>query len=206
MWLKSVLNRSLCTSATPETTRLYRFAYIKSLRALLRVKLLHLSLPVAMGIPTLKLVSEGIPTLADGGMLAAMVGGTVAAASTLSWYCERLVGELAWLPKRGTRREDILRVSTLSMWGERRDHDIAFDKLRQSDGFDIEHVPRPFPEHPDAYPRKSLVPLELCGKTYIFVWGAAHVPAEHVDTLADLLLRQKLPSPPREATLKEKNV
>ena len=44
------------------------------------------------------------------------------------------------------------------------------------------------------YPTQSLVPVEMCGKTYIFVWGKQHVPAEKVDTLANLIMRQTLPS------------
>ena len=38
---------------------------------------------------------------------------------TVSWYCERFVQELSWRPSA-----EALRVSTLTMWGDRRDRDF----------------------------------------------------------------------------------
>lgn len=171
---------------------LYRFSHIRALRAALRVKVFHLAVPVAVGVPTMSVAAAGtLPSLAEGGMIAAVVGGTLVAGSTLSWYCERLVGELKWIPDGD---EPTLRVSTLTMWGHRHDRDLPLSQLL-SDGFITQPATPSNPQvEADMYPTQSLVPVELCGKTYIFVWGKQHVPAERVDTLANLIMRQTLPS------------
>ena len=99
---------------------------------------------------------------------------------TLSWYCERIVGELSWLPA-----ERALRVSTLTMWGERCDLDLPHQVLL-AQGF----APTPAREY-DEYPVNGFVPLQLDGKTYMVVWGRKHVI--HADALANLLVHQALP-------------
>jgi hypothetical protein len=85
---------------------------------------------VAVLLPTASVIANGgLPSLAEGGLLAAVVGGTLVAGGTLSWYVERVVGELAWLP-----RSRALRVSTLTMWGERHDRRLSLEELER-DGF-----------------------------------------------------------------------
>ena len=169
--------------------RLYRFGYILPLRALLRVKVVQLALGVGVVLPVLSVLASGtLPTLAEGAVVAAVSGGTIAAAGTMSWYCERIVGELTWRPVSRT-----LRVSTLTMFGDRRDVDLTAEEL-SSDGFveeDEEHTNFLGEDSEDRYPQTSLVPLDMCGKTYIFVWGKRHV--SRPDSLADLLVRRMWP-------------
>lgn len=186
--------RPLCTATPSNAVRMYRFAHIKLLRALLRVKAVQLAVPVTVGLPTLSVMSSGgVPTLEDGGLIALVIGTTLGLASTISWYCQRLVGELTWIPARTRTGVGALQISTLSMWGDREDRVLTLKELH-ADGFiSPEHTQQSL-RHSDFYPAKSFVPLEICGKTYIFVWGKPHVPANQVDSLASLLLRNTLPA------------
>lgn len=203
--LQCARQRLLCTAPSPpmpkspafhpesdknlEPIRLYRFAHITALRALLRVKVVQLVGGVGIFIPVATLLQSGVmPTLADVSVVAATVVGTVAVAGSMSWYCERIVGELSWRPKNSA-----LRVSTLTMWGHRRDVDFKVDELL-ADGF--LQVPPTLPEHfeLDPYPAPGFVPLRLCGKTYVFLWGRRHVMQP--DPLANLLVLNALPYPP----------
>lgn len=193
----SISPRDADPSAAPTTDasddqssiRLYRFMYIKPLRAFLRVKAVQLVAGVGVALPVLSVFSSGaVPTLAEGATVAAVTGGTLVAAGTLSWYMERIVGELAWRPR--TRS---LVVSTLTMWGDRRDELITAEELA-ADGF-IEEVAAQtamLMENGDRYPDRTLVPLSLCGKTYVFVWGRKHVAQPNA--LADLIVRRQWPS------------
>ena len=92
----------------------------------------------------------------------------------MSWYCERLIGELSW-------RCNVLTVSTLTMWGERHDREYTADYLL-SRGFAAQ-VNRPDGTNP--YPTSGFVPLELDGKTYILIWGKRHV--HEPEALANVL-------------------
>ena len=75
--------RLMCT--TPDN-RLYKFSHIPLVRAVLRVKVLQLGVGVGVLLPTVSLVATGGSiSLAEGATLAAIVGGTLAAGSTLSW-------------------------------------------------------------------------------------------------------------------------
>ena len=165
-----------------EDPRLYRFAHIRFLRALLRVKIFQLGTGLGVLLPTGAVLQGGaMPTLLEGGVVAAVVGGTIATGATLGWYCERLVGEVSWHP---TSR--ILRLSTLTLLGERRDADFSLEQLLM-DGF----APAPPAARRPSFPTRRLVPLELCGKTYIFVWDPRHVLQPL--PLANLLVHNALP-------------
>ena len=195
--------RALCAAAPPRDpaapVRIYRLQQIALLRALLRVKVLQLGGGVAVLLPSATVISNGgLPSLAEGGLVAAIVGGTLIAGTTLSWYMERVVGELAWLPARKA-----LRVSTLTMWGERHDRELELDELL-ADGLSPPSPPPPLDGDPvdDAYPTPGFAPLELCGKTYVCVWDARHV--QQVEACARLLKRSELPFDPddcAEATM-----
>ena len=168
--------------------RLYRFAYVQSLRAFLRVKAVQLVAGVGVLLPVCSVLSSGaMPTLAEGATVAAVTGGTLVAAGTLSWYMERIVGELTWRP-----RSRSLVVSTLTMLGERRDTHITTEELA-ADGFIEEDAAQTamLIENDDRHPESTLVPLEMLGKTYVFVWGRKHVV--QLDALADLLVRRQWP-------------
>lgn len=177
--------RRLCTvthDPPAAALRLYRFSHIHLLRAALRVKVLQLGVGVGVLTPTASLMASGAGiSLVEGATLAAIVGGTLAAGSTLSWYCERLVGELSWLPAT-----QVLRVSTLTMWGHRKDRDFPASELL-ANGYTAS------PVGPSTYPATVFVPLDLGGKTYIFIWGRRHVL--QLEALANLLARQALPCP-----------
>ena len=168
--------------------RLYRFADVQSLRAFLRVKAVQLVAGVGVLLPVSSVLSSGaMPTLAEGATVAAVTGGTLVAAGTLSWYMERIVGELTWRP-----RSRSLVVSTLTMLGERRDTHITTEELA-ADGFIEEDAAQTamLIENDDRHPESTLVPLEMLGKTYVFVWGRKHVV--QLDALADLLVRRQWP-------------
>lgn len=168
--------------------RIYRFAHIRSLRALLRVKVLQLGAGVGVGFPVVTALSTGgLPTAAEGAAVAAIAGGTIAVGASLSWYCERLVGELNWLPKAQS-----LRISTLTMWGQRLDSDVSAEQLAQ-DGYTKPVISPGAPASAPSYPSTGLNPLQLNGKTYIFVWGARHV--QQPEALARLLVRNEMPFP-----------
>ena len=100
---------------------LYRFAWIKQLRLLLRAKLLQLTAGVGICVPALQIYSAGGTLgLYDYGVIAAFSGGTIAAGSTLSWYARRFAGEVAFLPN-----SDLIEVSTLTMAGLRLDRQYS---------------------------------------------------------------------------------
>ena len=69
--------RGLCS--TPDTpVRIYRLNQIKMLRAMLRVKVIQLGGGVAKLLPSASIISNGgLPSLAEGSMVAAVVGGTL---------------------------------------------------------------------------------------------------------------------------------
>eukprot|EP00966_Prymnesium_polylepis_P225628 5219404-Prymnesium_polylepis.2 len=58
--------------------------------------------------------------------LAGLTGGALGLTRSLSWFCERLIGEISWRPAQRA-----LRISTLTMWGNRRDRDYAEKDLMQ---------------------------------------------------------------------------
>lgn len=104
---------------------IYHFAYIRHLRMLLRFKVLQLGMGVSLVLPAMTVYeSGGALTGSQVGLLAAVVGGTVAAGGSLSWYCQRLVGELSWRPDARA-----LRVSTLNVWGHRENRDVPLALL-----------------------------------------------------------------------------
>ena len=186
--------RGLCS--TPDTpVRIYRLNQIKMLRAMLRVKVIQLGGGVAVLLPSASIISNGgLPSLAEGSMVAAVVGGTLVAGSTISWYAERIVGEINWLPKQKS-----LMISTLTMWGERRDRTLSLDEL-EADGLT---PPPPVTAEPsdgaDAepggeYPPSGFAALELCGITYVTVWNRQHVVQP--EAMARLIARQQLPFDP----------
>ena len=85
--------------------------------------------------------------------MGSLVAGTVAVGASLSWYCERFVGELSWLPAQRA-----MRVSTLNVWGNRVDRDIPLAQLAEvlSPSFvPSEDVPTPFDE------KRKLMPFHV---------------------------------------------
>ena len=65
-----------------------------------------------------------MPTAGQAAVLGGVVVGTITAGGSMSWYCQRLVGELSWRPA-----ERVLRVSTLNVWGNREDRDVPVAQL-----------------------------------------------------------------------------
>ena len=174
------------------TTRvvLYRFAWIKSLRILLRAKLLQLTAGVGICVPALQIYSAGGTLgLYDYGVIAAFSGGTIAVGSTLSWYARRFAGEIAFLPK-----SDQIEVSTLTMAGHRLDRQYAPAAVAQS-------LPASTAETElQSLHGAHMVPLNVDEHTYMLVGRPPHVrdPA----ALAALLagrgseLKRLVPDPP----------
>src|SRR6056297_951008 len=103
----------------PPPTLIYRFAWVKSLRMLMRMKVLQIGGGLGVVLPATQLLGpSGAHGAAELGALAGLSCGIVAFASTCSWYCERLVQELRVVD--GHR----LRISTLTMWGHRKDREF----------------------------------------------------------------------------------
>ena len=125
--------RALCSSlasaaptAAPVPPRvLYHFHYVRHLRQLLRMKVLQLGAGVGVLVPVVSVLGSG-GALSGGevGLMGGIVAGTVAVGASMSWYCERFVGEICWLPAARA-----LRVSTLNVWGNRTDRDIPLAQL-----------------------------------------------------------------------------
>lgn len=180
------------SATAKDSTRLYRFAHVKALSALLRLKGLHLTAGVAVLLPAYSVVTSGgmgALGLAEVATLAAVVTGSVGAGGALSWYCERIVGEMSYQERAG-----LLRVSTLTMWGNRVDRDFDCDSLLRDEGFAAQNAAA---TGVNPYPNEGFVPLDLGGKTYIFLWGRKHVLQP--DALANVLVRRALPFPPSRA-------
>ena len=184
------------SAAGQESSRLYRFAHVKALSALLRLKGLHLTAGVAVLLPTYSVVtSGGLGSLgiAEAATLLAVVTGTIGAGTTLSWYCERIVGELSYRRKTSSGPAS-LRVSTLTMWGGRVDRDFLVAELVTREGFTPFRSPAAIAATGiSPYPAQGFVPLDLGGKTYIFLWGRKHVLQP--DALATVLVARALPFP-----------
>lgn len=78
---------------------------------MLRMKVLQLGVGVGVLLPAGSFIGSGAQMgAAEFGALGAVVVGTIGAGSTMSWYCERLAGEITWRPL-----QQALRVSTLTM-------------------------------------------------------------------------------------------
>ena len=169
-------------SDASQPIRIYRLAQIRVLRALLRVKIVQLGLGVGVLLPALHVyASGGSLSLVEGGTLAAVVGGTLVAGGTISWYCERLVGEIAWLPA-----SESLRISTLTMWGHRRDVEWRREHLIEQLGF-AERLPHGVTAVHDLLPppSNSFAPWKVGDTTYLLVWGRKHV--QHPGLLLPLI-------------------
>ena len=87
------------------------------------VQVLQLGAGVGVLVPVASVLGSGVALSgSELGLLGGVVAGTVACGASMSWYCERFVGELSWQPAARA-----LRVSTLSVWGSRTDRDIHSD-------------------------------------------------------------------------------
>ena len=131
----------------------YRFAFVKSLRMVLRMKVLQVGGGLGVVLPATQLLVPSSDAL-GAGTLAGLGVGVVAVASSCSWYCERLVQELRLL---GGGR---LRVSTLTMWGHRRDRDYSLKEVEPT-------YPSSGPEADDA--GRTFVPLHLPDHTFMLI-------------------------------------
>ena len=84
-------------------------------------------------------------------------------------------------------------ASALDVWGQRTDHELGREELVR-DGFSDEADPDGSASlSPPA--EGTLVPLRICDRTYIFVWGRAHVVRGRELVLAKLAFERRLPAP-----------
>ena len=90
--------------------------------------------PVMAAIATLAIALGSGAALSGSelGVMGGILAGTVACGASMSWYCERFVGELSWRPAARA-----LRVSTLNVWGNRKDRDIPVAQLASLLALDI---------------------------------------------------------------------
>ena len=117
--------RCLCTQPSALSSHdsvIYRFAWVRSLRIMLRLKILQLSGGLGIMAPVVAAAGGNPMGAADTAALAGLGVGTLAVAGSLSWYCERLAMQISWAEAR-------LRISTLTIWGHRRDRDYALDDI-----------------------------------------------------------------------------
>jgi len=141
------------TTAASGAVVVYRFAYVRVLRATLRLKIAHM---IGSGVVVMSCVSwAGGASAFESVILAAIGFGTVVVGSTLSWYCQRLIQELSWRPS-----EQVLRISTLSLWGHRLDRDYPLDAITPSWGADG-------PARSEV--NRLLIPFEVNGVQFIIV-------------------------------------
>jgi hypothetical protein len=139
----------------PPPTLIYRFAWVKSLRMLMRMKVLQIGGGLGVVLPATQLLGpSGSHGAAELGALAGLSCGIVAFASTCSWYCERLVQELRVLDGRR------LRISTLTMWGHRKDREFELSACEPTYGSGG-------PEAAEA--AKAMVPLRVDGITFLLI-------------------------------------
>ncbi len=139
-------------AASQPAKLLYKFAWVKSLRMLLRMKVLQIAGGLGFVVPAATLIgTSGGGHLGVGG-LAALSAGVIAVASTCSWYCQRLVQELRVVG--GSQ----LRISTLSMWGHRQDRDVNIADV-------VPTYSRTGPEGREV--TAAFVPLFVAGSTFI---------------------------------------
>lgn len=161
---------------------IYRCAWIRPIRLLVRLKVLQLCGVGAAMVPlsaelsnkamntTMVLVSSGV------------VVGAAVASLAMWYYSRRFVGELALVEDR-TR----LRVSTLDFWGRRQEEELDLASL-------IPPFSRRSTTTSDVVLRSSFVPLQaMGGRQYMLAWRVNAVPS-------DLLLRVLVGEPLRGAS------
>lgn len=149
----------------PPPTLIYRFAWVKSLRMLMRMKVLQIGGGLGLVLPATQLLGpSGAHSAAELGALAGLSCGIMAFASTCSWYCERLVQELRVLD--GHR----LRISTLTMWGHRKDREFELSACEPTYGLGG-------PEAAEA--ANAMVPLHVGGTTFLLITHPLNLVQPH---------------------------
>eukprot|EP00967_Tisochrysis_lutea_P049689 scaffold60919_cov41-Tisochrysis_lutea.AAC.2 len=115
------------------------------------MKVLQLGGGLGVVLPATQLLGGSTVELAS---LAALSCGALGVASSCSWYCERIVQELRVLDRSR------LRVSTLTMWGHRRDREFELAACEPTFG----------PGGPEAQEAsKAFVPLHISGTSFMLI-------------------------------------
>ena len=173
---------------------IYRFAWVRSVRMMLRAKVLQLGGGLGLAAPVLA-AAEGNPLgMGDTAVLAAVAGGTLVVGNCLSWcasrrrgrapgsaptlrrrYCERFAMQISWRePAVGEEREARpLRVSTLTMWGNRRDTDYSLADVSRTLGAHEELAPSA------GRRAQPYVPLRVGGLTYVLMNSPTNIREPH---------------------------
>lgn len=96
------------------------------MRMVLRLKVLHLGVGLGVVFPAsvVLLGSQGSASATELGLLASLAGGAIMAGASMSWYCERIAQQISW-----RAAEQVLEVSTLTMYGARRDRHFKLDQV-----------------------------------------------------------------------------
>ena len=114
-----------CAHTNGARVRLTTRSSGSSARAWPRVQVLQLGAGVGVLFPVASVLGSGAALSgSELGVMGGILAGTVACGASMSWYCERFVGELSWRPAARA-----LRVSTLNVWGNRKDRDIPVAQL-----------------------------------------------------------------------------
>ena len=170
------LYRSRTTLRSPPVITLYRFAWVRSLRMLLRLKALQVGSIAAVALPATALLSsdQALGAGAYAGVVAITIG-VAGLGGSMAWYCERFVQQLDWMP-----HSQSIRVSTLTMWGNRLDRDFPVAQVNPT--WD---VTGPSPQEEG----QRVVPLHLSYTTFMIVNHSKSVKSR---TLLNELLRGQL--------------
>lgn len=103
---------------------LYRNMWVRSMRMVLRLKVLHLGVGLGAVFPISIFLLRDLASPLELGFLASLAGAAVVTGATMSWYCERIAQQISW---RASER--MLEVSTLTMWGARRDRYFGLEQI-----------------------------------------------------------------------------
>lgn len=172
-------------TAASDVEVIYRCAWIRPIRLVVRLKILQLCGVMAAMVPLSAAMSERKVDATTVLVSAGVVVGAAVASLAMWYYSRRFVGELALVGRRTH-----LRVSTLDFWGRRQDE--AWNLA----SWIPPYARRTAATTSDALRRTTLVPLEVSGgRQYLLAWRINAVSSD----LLHLLLRNELPAPPSHA-------
>lgn len=162
---------------------IYRGAFMRPLRLLVRMKIAQLGGAAALCWPVASFVL-GDPLPAGALALSgAVVMGCGAASYALFFYGRRYVGELSLVDDGGATSAVFLRISTLSFWGARVDQLVDLKRM-------VPPMEGLTPPIALAYAKSSLFPLVvLDDRTYIITlrWWPHEDDAEETQTILSVL-------------------
>lgn len=165
--------RTFATAQASDAEVVYRCAWIRPIRLVVRLKILQLCGVMAAMVP---LSAAAFERKVDATTVLVSIGVVVGAsvASLAMWYySRRFVGELALV-----RGRTHLRVSTLDFWGRRQDEVWPLASCIPP------HARRTASTTSDVLDGRCLVPLHVSdGRQYLLAWRINAVSSDHLRRL-----------------------